>query len=154
MLPNYQNGTYLKKMQGDKRVHFKQCEKIWVQVRHPLFASIEGEIVSFTDLHINVEKNAARFILPKGLTGGDLLRLLFWKGGMNMDLIIGGVYEHYKGNKYCVIGLAKHSETLEEMIVYRKLYDDYGLWVRPKEMFLEGVMVEGNLIPRFRLLQE
>lgn len=68
MLPNYQNGTYLKKMQGDKRVHFRQCEKIWVHVRNPLFASIDGEIVSFTDLHIKVEKNAARFILPKGAT--------------------------------------------------------------------------------------
>ncbi|MDD4843338.1 MAG: DUF1653 domain-containing protein [Anaerotignum sp.] len=71
-----------------------------------------------------------------------------------MDLVIGGVYEHYKGKKYCVVGVAKHSETLEEMVVYRKLYDDYGLWVRPKEMFLESVMSKGNLIPRFRLVQE
>ncbi len=71
-----------------------------------------------------------------------------------MDLVIGGVYEHYKGKKYCVVGVAKHSETLEEMVVYRKLYDDYGLWVRPKEMFLERVEVKENLVPRFRLVQQ
>ncbi|WP_313526457.1 DUF1653 domain-containing protein [Anaerotignum sp.] len=71
-----------------------------------------------------------------------------------MDLIIGGVYEHYKGNKYCVVGLAKHSETVEEMVVYRQLYGEYGLWVRPKNMFLENVEVDGKVIPRFRLLQE
>jgi hypothetical protein len=71
-----------------------------------------------------------------------------------MDLVIGGVYEHYKGKKYCVVGVAKHSETLEEMVVYRKLYDDYGLWVRPKEMFLESVEGKGEWIPRFRLVQE
>ena len=71
-----------------------------------------------------------------------------------MDLIIGGIYEHYKGKKYCVVGMARHSETLEEMVVYRKLYDGYDLWVRPKAMFLETVEVEGKVIPRFRLLQE
>lgn len=71
-----------------------------------------------------------------------------------MDLIIGGVYEHYKGNKYCVVGLAKHSETVEEMVVYRQLYGEYGLWVRPKNMFLENVEVDGKVKPRFRLLQE
>lgn len=71
-----------------------------------------------------------------------------------MDLLIGGIYEHYKGKKYCIVGTAKHSETLEEMVVYRQLYGEYGLWVRPREMFLENVNVGGNLIPRFRLLQE
>ena len=71
-----------------------------------------------------------------------------------MDLIIGGIYEHYKGKKYCVVGIARHSETVEEMVVYRKLYDECDLWVRPKEMFLETVEVNGEAIPRFRLLQE
>lgn len=71
-----------------------------------------------------------------------------------MDLVIGGVYEHYKGKKYCVVGVAKHSETLEEMVVYRQLYGEYGLWVRPKDMFLEIVEVEGRRVPRFCLLQE
>lgn len=71
-----------------------------------------------------------------------------------MNLIIGGVYEHYKGKKYCIIGIAKHSETLEEMVVYRQLYGEFGLWVRPKKMFLETVEIGGKVIPRFRLLQE
>ncbi|AMJ42198.1 DUF1653 domain-containing protein [Anaerotignum propionicum] len=71
-----------------------------------------------------------------------------------MDIIIGGIYEHYKGKKYCVVGVAKHSETLEEMVVYRQLYGEYGLWVRPKEMFLEMVIIEGQEMPRFRLAQE
>ncbi|WMI81507.1 DUF1653 domain-containing protein [Anaerotignum sp. MB30-C6] len=71
-----------------------------------------------------------------------------------MEVIIGGVYEHYKGKKYCVVGLARHSETVEEMVVYRQLYGEFGLWVRPKDMFLETVEVEGKVIPRFRLLQE
>lgn len=63
-----------------------------------------------------------------------------------------GVYEHYKGNRYEVIGVAKHSETLEEMVVYRKLYDDHGLWVRPLAMFLEDVEVDGKKMPRFRYM--
>lgn len=71
-----------------------------------------------------------------------------------MDIIIGGIYEHYKGKKYCVVGVAKHSETLEELVVYRQLYGEYGLWVRPKEMFLEMVRIEGQEMPRFRLTQE
>jgi hypothetical protein len=46
-----------------------------------------------------------------------------------------GIYEHYKGNRYEVIGLAKHSETMEELVVYRALYGEHGLWVRPRAMF-------------------
>ncbi|MEK7464307.1 MAG: DUF1653 domain-containing protein [Patescibacteria group bacterium] len=68
-----------------------------------------------------------------------------------MDLKI-GEYEHYKGNKYEVVGLAKHSETLEELVVYRALYGDHGLWVRPTRMFLEEVEVEGKMVPRFKYI--
>ncbi len=71
-----------------------------------------------------------------------------------MDLIIGGVYEHMKGNRYCVIGVAKDSEDLEEMVVYRQLYGEYGLWVRPKSMFLEEVERDGKMVKRFKLIQE
>ena len=52
-----------------------------------------------------------------------------------------GTYEHYKGKKYRVIGVAKHSETLEELVVYRALYGEHGLWVRLLKMFLETVEV-------------
>ena len=65
------------------------------------------------------------------------------------ELVIGGIYRHYKGNKYKVEGVAKHSETLEEMVVYRALYGEGGLWVRPKSMFLEIVEKDGKQFPRF-----
>lgn len=61
-----------------------------------------------------------------------------------------GIYEHFKGNRYEVIGVARHSETLEEMVVYRALYGEYDLWVRPLKMFLEEVEKDGRRIPRFR----
>jgi hypothetical protein len=60
-----------------------------------------------------------------------------------------GRYRHYKGNDYEVIGVARHSETEEEQVVYRKLYGDGSLWVRPLAMFTEKVLVDGRRIPRF-----
>ena len=60
-----------------------------------------------------------------------------------------GIYEHYKGNRYEVIGVGKHSETLEELVVYRALYGEGGLWIRPLKMFLEKVVVGGKEVPRF-----
>ena len=67
-----------------------------------------------------------------------------------------GKYQHYKGNFYEVIGIARYSETLEELVVYRALYEsEFGknaLWVRPKAMFMENVIIEGKKIPRFTLI--
>lgn len=63
-----------------------------------------------------------------------------------------GKYQHFKGNEYEVIGIAKHSETLEDLVVYRALYGDYSLWVRPLKMFLEEVEFEGEKVPRFKYL--
>ena len=63
-----------------------------------------------------------------------------------------GRYLHYKGKQYQVIGVAKHSETLEAMVVYRPLYGDQGLWVRPVKMFNESVRVDGEEIPRFEYI--
>ncbi|MCF0117200.1 MAG: DUF1653 domain-containing protein [Bacilli bacterium] len=60
-----------------------------------------------------------------------------------------GIYKHYKGNYYEVIGLAKHSETLEQMVVYKALYGDYGTWVRPAYMWNEEVIVNGQKVKRF-----
>ena len=64
-----------------------------------------------------------------------------------------GKYRHYKGHTYHVLGIAKHSETEEELVVYQALYGEGGLWVRPLDMFREQVEVEGNLIPRFELIE-
>ena len=63
-----------------------------------------------------------------------------------------GLYEHYKGQKYEVIGICRHSETLEELVVYRALYGDYTLWVRPRKMFTDTVTLENSEIPRFKFL--
>lgn len=60
-----------------------------------------------------------------------------------------GKYRHFKGKEYEVIGVAKHSETLEELVVYRALYGEGQIWVRPLKMFLEEVEVDGKKIPRF-----
>lgn len=63
-----------------------------------------------------------------------------------------GIYQHYKGNYYEVIDVARHSETLEKMIIYRHLYGDFSSWVRPLTMFLEQVEINGLKIPRFRFI--
>ena len=65
-----------------------------------------------------------------------------------------GRYRHHKGNEYTVLGVARHSETLEQLVVYRQEYGDRGLWVRPATMFAETVVVGGQAVPRFRLLDQ
>ena len=64
-----------------------------------------------------------------------------------------GIYKHYKGNLYQVFHVATHSETREKVVVYQCLYDDYSIWVRPYEMFIETVELEdGQIVPRFDFL--
>lgn len=65
----------------------------------------------------------------------------------------GSIYEHYKGMRYKILGVARHSETLEELVVYQALYGDSELWVRPLNMFLEEVVIQGRLQPRFQRIQ-
>jgi len=60
-----------------------------------------------------------------------------------------GRYRHYKGGEYEVVGVARHSETLEPLVLYRPLYNETGLWVRPYAMFFEQVELDGQLQPRF-----
>jgi hypothetical protein len=60
-----------------------------------------------------------------------------------------GLYRHYKGQLYEVLGTARHTETLEAMTLYRALYGERGLWVRPAAMFLEDIEIEGIRQPRF-----
>jgi hypothetical protein len=63
-----------------------------------------------------------------------------------------GRYRHYKGMEYDVVGAVRHSETLEPMTLYRALYGEHGLWVRPAAMFNENVLIDGIEQPRFRKL--
>ncbi|MCG6157479.1 DUF1653 domain-containing protein [Rubinisphaera margarita] len=65
-----------------------------------------------------------------------------------------GRYRHYKGPEYIVLGVARHSETEEELVVYRTDYGDRGLWVRPLTMFTENVEFKGKQIPRFEFLAD
>ncbi|MFC5524931.1 DUF1653 domain-containing protein [Rhodanobacter ginsengisoli] len=62
-----------------------------------------------------------------------------------------GIYRHYKGQRYRVLGTARHSETLEPLVVYQALYGDHGLWVRPASMFNETIELDGEPIARFAL---
>lgn len=71
-----------------------------------------------------------------------------------MSLIKKGKYQHYKGSFYEVIDVAKHSENLEYMVIYRALYDDFGLWVRPLSMFIEEIESNGVSQKRFALIEE
>ena len=65
-----------------------------------------------------------------------------------------GLYQHYKGNQYEVIDEVRHSETEEVLVLYRALYAEKGLWVRPKSMFQESVTLEGQSVPRFKYIGE
>ncbi|WP_394561886.1 DUF1653 domain-containing protein [Aquipseudomonas alcaligenes] len=64
-----------------------------------------------------------------------------------------GLYRHYKGPQYRVFGSARHSETDEWVVVYQALYGDFGLWVRPLEMFCSTVELDGETVPRFALIE-
>jgi hypothetical protein len=70
-----------------------------------------------------------------------------------MKTIPKGLYRHYKGQEYQVVDVARHSETQEWVVVYRCLYDDYSLWVRPYDMFVETVDIEGKEVPRFAFVR-
>ena len=65
-----------------------------------------------------------------------------------------GKYRHFKGKEYEVLGIARHSETMEPMVVYRALYGEGGLWVRPASMWLEQVDRDGYCGPRFQYIGE
>ena len=73
---------------------------------------------------------------------------------MNKDTVIPGRYRHFKGMEYEVLGVARHSETLEEMVVYRALYGEGDIWVRPVSMWLETVERDGKIMPRFIRIEE
>ncbi len=72
-------------------------------------------------------------------------------GALMSELKLGGIYRHYKGKTYKVHELARHSETMEWMVVYECLYENEAakIWVRPLSMFLENVVIEGKTVPRF-----
>lgn len=78
--------------------------------------------------------------------------MALFKGEVSMLKL--GKYRHFKGNEYEVIGIAKNSENLEETVVYRALYGDKGLWVRPLSMFEETIERDGQVFKRFTYIGE
>lgn len=66
-----------------------------------------------------------------------------------------GIYQHYKGKKYEVLGIAKHSETLEDMVIYKALYENSlsNFWVRPLKMWNEKIEINGKTVKRFELIK-
>jgi hypothetical protein len=71
-----------------------------------------------------------------------------------MNTIPFGIYRHYKGNQYEVIGFAKHSETLEDTVVYKSLYGERGTWVRPLSMWDNPIEIDGKTVKRFEYIGE
>ena len=69
-----------------------------------------------------------------------------------LPAVVPGFYRHYKGGEYELIGVVRHSETLEPLALYRPLYNASGLWVRPHAMFFESIEIDGRLQPRFTLI--
>lgn len=68
------------------------------------------------------------------------------------SIVIGGIYQHFKGQRYKALAVARHSESLEELVVYQALYGEGGVWVRPVTMFLENIVIGGKPEPRFKLI--
>ena len=68
--------------------------------------------------------------------------------------LVGRMFRHFKGNLYRLEGFAKDSETLEEMVMYRALYGEHGLWVRPAKMFFETIERDGRTMKRFELVED
>lgn len=106
-------------------------------------------LIEATDIHlVLVHRNGSVEGLPDFLRSGNV------QNTPNQSLALKeGRYRHYKGNLYIVVGFANHSETGEEMVVYRQDYGERSLWVRPKKMFLENVEVDGKVIPRFQFIE-
>jgi hypothetical protein len=86
-------------------------------------------------------------VLSSNVIGGDQMSI------KNRALKIGKKYRHFKGNEYLVLHIAKHSETLEDLVVYQALYGEQGIWVRPLEMFLDQKEVDGKLVNRFEEME-
>ena len=71
-----------------------------------------------------------------------------------MDIKINGIYRHYKGNMYKVIAIGKHSETLEQLVVYQALYGNNEIWCRPISMWNDDINVDGKIQKRFQIIED
>lgn len=69
------------------------------------------------------------------------------------SIAVGSLYEHYKGLRYKILGIVRHSETLEELVVYQALYGESNVWARPLDMFLESIVINGQSQSRFKLVE-
>ncbi len=141
----------------------KQAENLEVQIDKEVITLVAG---IFTKNIRELINGFNRVIFYSNLTGEEIntklaITALTGFSAVNMKKIsenyivthdyikIGKKYRHFKGKEYLVLSLAKHSETLEELVVYQALYGDYGIWVRPLSMFVEQVEVDGKIVNRF-----
>ncbi len=108
---------------------------------YPLFISI---FISYTSITITDPKGS---IMQNQYEQNAPLNPLQYK-------LKPGIYQHYKGQLYRVIGIARHTETLEESVIYQALYGDYDYWIRPAAMFCETINIDGVITPRFKFVQE
>lgn len=79
---------------------------------------------------------------------------MFFKPKVQGELLLAGVYKHYKNNYYLVLCVVQHTETGEKLVVYQSLYDDFALWSRPLAMFVSDVEYNGIVQPRFKKVGE
>ena len=91
---------------------------------------------------------------PKGIRGDGYVKVIADDAGNRSDPIPLGTYRHFKGNLYQLTGFAIHSETLEDMVIYKALYGEMKTWVRPLAMWEELVEVDGKIVKRFELVAD
>lgn len=111
--------------------------------------TFQGPVVERQEFEVIIDLAIKKFLSQQG-TGEELAREPRELPAIRPIRL--GRYRHYKGKEYEVIGVARHSETLEEMVVYRALYGEHGLWARPRAMFCEEVEVAGRKVPRFEFV--
>ena len=144
---------YISYSQKKNYFHPKESQKTGIS-----FLVIHSFLILFTIIHLLIEmlidfvcvEKYTLFINYSQVINNLLTDFIFYGEKM---VKIGGIYQHYKGNMYKVLEIAKYSETLEDMVVYKAMYGEGGVWVRPLSMFEEIIEKDGKMIERFKFIK-